>query len=294
MSYQDGAQSALDLLNAACGTAPSAQTMPSMQQPSYDMQQYNQQQQQQQYATGNQQYAQQYDQQQYGQQEFGQSQQYGQQYDQQQYAWQQQYGPQQQYGQQQYGSERVRALEGFAGAQPGDLSFAAGDVIDVVRRGEPGGWWEGSVHGLNGWFPASFCSAPFEEQSGAQGAHGAPGAASHEVVQYISDRLQEPQLRIVRAVVHFLGSETALDLLAQTEQVQAAGGMVVAETGKPRTSGGVYLTLLKESSNLPPEAQGHVWEPAAQRLRPTRPPARPASTRSSSGRPPASASAPAN
>ena len=62
----------------------------------------------------------------------------------------------------------------------------------------------------------------------------------------------------MRAVVHFLGSATALDLLAQTEQVQAAGGMIVAETGKPRTSGGVYLTLLRESSNLPREAQGHV------------------------------------
>ena len=75
---------------------------------------------------------------------------------------------------------------------------------------------------------------------------------------YVSERLQEPQLRIVRAVVHFLGSETALDLLAQTEQVQAAGGMIVAETGKPRTSGGVYLTLLRDASNLPREAPGHV------------------------------------
>eukprot|EP00964_Phaeocystis_antarctica_P120824 scaffold84557_cov56-Phaeocystis_antarctica.AAC.4 len=33
-----------------------------------------------------------------------------------------------------------------------------------------------------------------------------------------------------------------------------------------------------------------MWKPAAQRLRPVRPPARPASARSSSGRPPASAS----
>jgi hypothetical protein len=39
-------------------------------------------------------------------------------------------------------------------------------------------------------------------------------------------------------------------LLAQTEQVQAAGGMIVAETGKPRTSGGVYLQLLKQASHL--------------------------------------------
>ena len=47
---------------------------------------------------------------------------------------------------------------------------------------------------------------------------------------------QEPQLRIVRAVVELLGVATALDLLSRTEQVQAQGGMLVAETGKPRTS----------------------------------------------------------
>ena len=71
---------------------------------------------------------------------------------------------------------------------------------------------------------------------------------------------------------------------------QAAGGMIVAETGKPRTSGGVYLQLLKQASHLPREVHTHVEDKAAQRPRPTRPPARAASARSCSGRPPASAS----
>ena len=44
-------------------------------------------------------------------------------------------------------------------------------------------------------------------------------------------------------------------LLAQTEHVQAGGGMFVPETGKPRTSGGVYLVLLKSATNLPRDAQ---------------------------------------
>lgn len=84
-----------------------------------------------------------------------------------------------------------------------------------------------------------------------------------EVVTYISERLQEPQLRIVRAVVLLLGTATALDLLAQTEQVQAAGGMFVPETGKPRTSGGVYLALLKSATSLPRESQ----DAALQRIK---------------------------
>ena len=76
-----------------------------------------------------------------------------------------------------------------------------------------------------------------------------------KVVTFISERLQEPQLRIVRAVVELLGAATALELLARTEQAQAEGGMLVAETGKPRTSGGIYLKLLKDTTNLPRGAQ---------------------------------------
>ena len=53
-------------------------------------------------------------------------------------------------------------------------------------------------------------------------------------------------LSFVRAVVDFLGPTTAFDLLARTQQVQAQGGMIVPETGKPRTSGGIFMVLLKE------------------------------------------------
>jgi hypothetical protein len=76
-----------------------------------------------------------------------------------------------------------------------------------------------------------------------------------KVVTFISERLQEPQLRIVRAVIELLGVATALELLARTEQTQAEGGMLVAESGKPRTSGGIYLKLLKDATNLPSEEQ---------------------------------------
>ena len=45
-----------------------------------------------------------------------------------------------------------------------------------------------------------------------------------------------PSLPAAYPVVELLGVATALDLLSRTEQVQAQGGMLVAETGKPRTS----------------------------------------------------------
>ena len=104
-----------------------------------------------------------------------------------------------------------------------------------------------------------------QQQQPAQEHYGnvMMGQQDQEMVAYITEQLQEPQVRIVSAVVQFLGSAAALDLLAQTEQVQAAGGAIVPETGKPRTSGGIYYRLLKEASHLPREAQ----EAALQRIK---------------------------
>ena len=88
-----------------------------------------------------------------------------------------------------------------------------------------------------------------------QQQYGQQQPGDQEVIAHICERLQEPQVRIPRAVVVHLGSATALELLAYTEQVQASGGMYVPETGKPRTHGGVFLQLLKEANHLPWEAQ---------------------------------------
>lgn len=78
-----------------------------------------------------------------------------------------------------------------------------------------------------------------------------PGA----LCAFIADRLQEPQVRIMRAVQELLGAPTALQLLETTERCLYNGGMIVEETGKPRTPGGIYLKLLKDASDLPVEAQ---------------------------------------
>ena len=56
---------------------------------------------------------------------------------------------------------------------------------------------------------------------------------------FIADRLREPHVRIVRSVVELLGAETALGLLRETEHALFLGGMLVEETGKPRSPGGI-------------------------------------------------------
>ena len=39
----------------------------------------------------------------------------------------------------------------------GALIFSAGDVIEVMHQGEPGGYWEGALNGQVGWFPSNYC-----------------------------------------------------------------------------------------------------------------------------------------
>ena len=65
----------------------------------------------------------------------------------------------------------VEALFASPAAEPGQLTFVAGDVIQVITAGEPDGWWEGSLRGTKGWFPSSFCSAPFSDGIDAPGDH---------------------------------------------------------------------------------------------------------------------------
>jgi len=55
------------------------------------------------------------------------------------------------------GSDQVVAAFDFGGAEPGDLPFRRGDVIDVLRRtGSREDWWHGQCRGRTGDFPANY------------------------------------------------------------------------------------------------------------------------------------------
>lgn len=163
---------------------------------------------------------------------------HGQQYDGQQWAQQQQYVPPEQlqydaYGQQMSYGHQNDLPAGWTSAidQASGVTYYCFAQTGQCQWERPGG----------------------HAQQAASQQHGPP--SNPELVAHITQRLQEPQVRIVSAVIDFLGDTIALDLLAHTEQIQAQGGMIVPETGKPRTSGGVYLKLLKDSTHLPRQAQ---------------------------------------
>jgi hypothetical protein len=49
-----------------------------------------------------------------------------------------------------------KALYNFSGEQQTDLSFYAGDVINIVGEDDGSGWLSGELNGYVGIFPASY------------------------------------------------------------------------------------------------------------------------------------------
>ncbi|KAI5853931.1 BAR domain-containing protein [Tricharina praecox] len=54
-------------------------------------------------------------------------------------------------------SEKATALYDFEAQADGDLSFSAGDIIDIVKRtSNVNEWWTGKLHGKQGQFPGNY------------------------------------------------------------------------------------------------------------------------------------------
>jgi amphiphysin len=54
--------------------------------------------------------------------------------------------------------ETVTALYDYSAQAEGDLSFRAGDVIEIVSRTQnENEWWTGKINGRQGQFPGKFC-----------------------------------------------------------------------------------------------------------------------------------------
>lgn len=49
----------------------------------------------------------------------------------------------------------VQAEYSFKGDNNDELCFKKGDVITVTQR-EDGGWWEGTLGEMTGWFPSNY------------------------------------------------------------------------------------------------------------------------------------------
>src|SRR5687768_6213224 len=84
--------------------------------------------------------------------------------------------------------------------------------------------------------------------------------------QRIAAQLQEPLLWLVEGVINVLGQGRAEDLLQQTLEIEANGGMLTATGDRRRTSGGIYMKLLKEQT--PPEELERIFAGGPQKPKP--------------------------
>ena len=78
--------------------------------------------------------------------------------------------------------------EGWVGDISGCLTFSAGTRIEIVRQGDPGGWWLGRLNGKKGWFPSSYCTIEKAEggeawRRAAAVATGTGGAGGGEMIR---------------------------------------------------------------------------------------------------------------
>ncbi|KAL7669195.1 hypothetical protein ACOME3_009861 [Neoechinorhynchus agilis] len=52
-------------------------------------------------------------------------------------------------------SRQVRVLYNYRATHNDELNLKVGDVLTPTRTPD-GGWWEGTLNGLTGWFPSNY------------------------------------------------------------------------------------------------------------------------------------------
>jgi len=51
---------------------------------------------------------------------------------------------------------QARALYDYDAENPDDLSFKEGEMINILDKSDPSGWWQGELNGVTGFFPSNF------------------------------------------------------------------------------------------------------------------------------------------
>ena len=83
-------------------------------------------------------------------------------------------------------------------------------------------------------------------------------SALFRFIREICQRLNEPKHNLMKKVLQQKGKVFVLDLVAQVDQVEEAGGQFVADGTRRRTKGGVFLNLLK--SQISKEQWNKIYE----------------------------------
>ncbi|TRY67074.1 hypothetical protein TCAL_03108 [Tigriopus californicus] len=79
------------------------------------------------------------------------------------------------------GRTLLKAVYTFKGSHNDELNFKKGDVITLTQKVD-GGWWEGTLNGKTGWFPANYVQEIHEDE--APSSKLLPGDMTATLVNY--------------------------------------------------------------------------------------------------------------
>ncbi|XP_014670447.1 PREDICTED: phosphorylated adapter RNA export protein-like [Priapulus caudatus] len=155
------------------------------------------------------------------------------------------------------------AREGKEGARDGEGGGRDGNK--GAREGEEGG------RGRNRGVRARLGSRPRSVHSrlGSTVPVGAPikhqvelcaDDPPEKIVHELVYRLRESKAGLIARVVDTLGSVKTLELMAETEDVESAGGIMTLDGSRRRTPGGVFLQLMRAKSSVAKEQLNQIFE----------------------------------
>jgi len=73
--------------------------------------------------------------------------------------------------------------------------------------------------------------------------------SDEEFCQELAQKLQEEKVDMVQGLVEMLGRELVLEFFKKTQEVEASGGLLIMNGARRRTSGGVFLQLLRKTED---------------------------------------------
>lgn len=98
---------------------------------------------------------------------------------------------------QQLSNEYVASYD-FAGTEPGDLSFSAGDVITVSDT--EGEWWKGQLNGATGIFPANYVTKKAPPAKSDESASGGKPEVAKVIAEYEATSSEQLSLAVGQLV----------------------------------------------------------------------------------------------
>jgi phosphorylated adapter RNA export protein len=77
------------------------------------------------------------------------------------------------------------------------------------------------------------------------------------LIKHIAETLQEGNMALIKQIVHVVGAERTQEFLQKTLELEAAGGLMLTDSSRRRTPGGVFFYTVRRG--IPKAEQRRIW-----------------------------------